>query len=450
MKRFFEVAAITVVFLLICLIYKGQPIISYHDGFSWDGEYYKGITEQFYQGSDRISGEDPFIKRPGTPYLIAAYSRLSGTDLLHSAVLVNLSGMYLATIFLFLWLGFFFKKFWLKGTLTFLFMIAWYLPLRVTLYDPMATDAWGAAWFMAGMLFLPAIRTMFERKKNWALLGYMLPFSLVVEIGSLFRESNAVLFLALFFMVNPLHGFDGFSLKNFSFSQVGRSLQKIWKMYLVRQTGFLFIPLIVILLAKNFLSSHTTVEPSEYSYVKTLFKWFYTKSLPEYLLGLFQACGPLVVLLPFYLKEIKGLLWGKQELLFLLILAFIFGLVGGSDTERIFFESAFPILLIWLGYAIKAIYASSKRWWLFVLCLLQVVSFRLFWNLPDYPSNNWSIPFPFFGFFGDGFQYLFLYSHHGQYILNTILFSEYVFLFLATWYVLSRKTVPKNQKPDLE
>lgn len=444
MKRVYEVAVVSIAFLLICLIYKGQPIISYHDGFSWDGVYYKGIAEQFYQGADLISGQAPFVKRPGTPLLMAVYSRISGTDLLHSALVVNLTGMYLATIFLFLWLGFFFKQFWLKGLLTFLFMIAWYLPLRVTFYDPVATDAWGTAWFMAGILFLPAIRKRFERKKDWALLGCMLPFSIVVAVGSLFRESNAVLFPALFLIVNPLKGFSGLSLKDFTFAQVGRSLQKIWKMYVIRHTLYLFIPLLFLYLSKVYLASHTIVEPGEYSYIKTLFKWFYTKSLPDYLLGVFQACGPLVVLLPFYLKEIKSLLWAKQELLFLVLLAFLFGLVGGSDTERIFFESAFPVLLIWLGYAIKNSCASSKRWWFFVLCLLQVISFRLFWNLPDYPSDNWSTPFPFFGFFGDDFQYLFLYSHHGQYILNTILFFEYIFLFLATWYVLSRKSVRKN------
>jgi len=450
MKRFYEVAVVSIVFLLICLIYKGQPIISLNDGFSMDGVYYKGIAEQFYQGADQISGEAPFIKRPGTPYLIAVYSGISGTDLLHSAVLVNLAGMYLATVFLFIWLGFFFRQFWLKGLLTFLFMIAWYLPLRVTLYDPMATDAWGAAWFMAGMLFLPAIRKAFEGKKNWALLGNLLPFSLIVATGSLFRESNAVLFLALFFVVNPLKAFNGLSVKPFSFAELGRAFQKIRKMYFVRQTWFFFIPLIFILIAKGLASRYTTELPGEYSYIKTLFKWFYTKSLPEYLLGLFQACGPLVVLLPFYWKEIRSLLWAKQELLFLLVLAFLFGLVGGSDTERIFFESAFPVLLIWLGYAIQGFYASSRRWWLYVLCLLQTITFRLFWHLPDYPNDIRNLPIPFFGFFGEHFQYLFLYSHHGQYVLNSILFMEYIFLFLATWYILSRKSETKNRKSELK
>ncbi|HEY5499460.1 MAG TPA: hypothetical protein VIK20_03635 [Bacteroidales bacterium] len=449
MKRIYEVVALTILFLLICFIYKGQQRLSYNGGLGWDGVYYYPIAEQLYQGTDPVSGQAPFIQRPGTPLLIAAYARISGSDILDSAVVVNLAGMYLTTLLLFLWLGAFINKFWLKGLLSFLFMMAWYLPLRVTFQDPMATDAWGAAWFMAGLLFLPPIRKMFERKKDVALFGYVLAFSLVVGIGVLFRESNAVLFLALFFIVNPLKEFKGVSLKNFTFSALGKSLKSLWKLYFVRQTLLLFIPLIFIVLAKELLSNHILIEKSDYSYIKTLFKWFYTKSLPEYLLGIFNACGPLVVLLPFFTKEIRGILREKQELLFLLMMAFVFGWVGGSDTERIFFMSAFPVLLIWMGYSIKRILESSKRWWFYILCVLQTISFRFFWNLPDHPSNDWQTPFPFFGFFGDRFQYLFLYAHHGQYILNSILFAEYVALFLVTWYLLSGKSDVELENSDV-
>jgi len=346
MKRIYEVLALTLLFLLICFIYKGQQRLSYNNGLGWDGVYYNAITEQIFQGSDPVSGQDPFIHRPGTPLLIATYARIYGTTILDSAVVVNLAGMYLTTLLLFLWLGSFFTKFWLKGLLSFLFMMAWYLPLRVTIQDPMATDAWGAVWFMAGLLLIPPIRKMFKQKKDGALFGYLLAFSLVVGIGVLFRESNTVLFLALFFVVNPFKVFKGFSIKTFTFSDLSQLLKRLWTLYFVRQTLLLFIPLIFIVLAKGLLSNHILVEKSDYSYIKTLFKWFYTKSLPEYLLGIFNACGPMVVLLPFFTKEIRVLLREKQELLFLLIMAFLFGWVGGSDTERIFFISAFPILLI--------------------------------------------------------------------------------------------------------
>jgi len=449
MKRVYEVLFITAIFLLICLVYKGQPRISLNGGQGWDGVYYYKITEQIFQGENPIVGELPFIKRPGTPVLIAAYSRITGIDLLDSATVVNLAGIYLTTILLFFWLGVFIKDFWLKGMLCFLFMMAWYVPLRATFYDPLSTDAWGAVWFLAGILLLSTIRRMHELKKRKAFLLYLIVFSIVVAIGTIFRESNVILFLALFFIMNPLSGWKKLSLKHFTFSDLLQSVGGMFKTYDSSVTLFFLIPLVFIMVVKSVLSNNIVIEVGDFSYVKTLFQWFYTKSLPEFLLGIFNACGPLVMLLPFFVKEIRRILWERQELLFLLVMAFLFGFIGGSDTERIFFMSGFPVLLIWMGFAIKETFESSKRWWLYVLCALQTISFRFFWILPDTPSEDWSKPVPFFGFLGEHFQYLFLYSHHGQHILNSILFLEYVALGIATWYVLSRKSNAKNSKASI-
>ena len=440
MKRIFEVAILTVLFLLICFVYKGQSRISLNDGQGWDGTYYYSISEQILQHANPIVGEAPYINRPGTPFLFAVYSRITGADLLNSALVVNLAGIFLTVLFLLFWLSLFIKESWLKIGLCSLLMMGWYLPLRISFYDVMATDAWGAAWFMAGVLLLPAIRRMYERKNNKALLGYVLLFSLIVAFGSLFRESNTILFPALFFVANPLKGFKGLSVKVFTFSALRKSFGNIGKLYNNPQILLLFIPLIFIVLIKIVLSKFILIEPSDYSYIKTIFKWFYLKSLPEFLLGIFNACGPLVLLLPFYIKEVRVLFWERQELLFLCLTAFIFGLIGGSDTERIFFMSAFPVLLIWMGYAIKDIFESTHRWWFYVLCALQTIAFRFFWSVPDFPSNVQRIPVPFFGLLGNHFQYLFLYSHCGQYILNSILFAEYFALLMVTWYILSRKS----------
>lgn len=439
MKRLYEVLFISTLFLIICFVYKGQPRISLNDGQGWDGAYYFKISEQILKGANPVVGELPFINRPGTPFLVAHYSRISGTNLLDSALVVNLAGIYLTVILLLFWLRIFINKFWLRGLLCFLFMMAWHVPLRMSFYDPMATDAWGAVWFMAGILLLSAIRKRYNLNKNKAFAGYILVFSFVVAVGSLFRESNAVLSLALFFVLNPLRGFKNLSVKSMTFSNLRNSFRKIWKLYYSRQTVFLFIPLIFVVLANRILSDFILVEERDYSYLKYAFRWFYTKSLPEYLLGIFNACGPLILLLPFFLKEIKVLLWERQELFLLIIIAFLFGFVGGSDTERIFFMSGFPVILIWMGFSIKCIFESAQRWWFFVLLALHTLAFRFYWTLPDFPSDIRHIPVPFFSLLGNHFQYLFLYSHHGQHILNSILFTEYIVLFIITWFIIQKR-----------
>ena len=439
MKRFLELFFITALFILICFVYKGQARLSLNEGKGWDGMYYYKMTEQILQGDYAVTGELPFVKRVGTPFLMAQYARLTGSGLLESATIVNLMGIYLTVILLVFWLRIFIDRFWLRGLLCFLFMMGWYLPLRIGFYDSVASDAWGAVWFMSGVLLLDVIRKAFCQKRKMVLLFYVLIFSIVVAVGNLFRESNAVLCVALFFVLNPLKEMTLFPVKAVTLSGIKSSFKKTGKLYATPQTILLFIPILVVGVVNWIVSNHIHVAESDYSYIKALFFWFYKKSLSAYLLGVLNAVGPLLLLLPFYFKEMKSILWERQELLVLLILSFFFGYFAGGDTERIFFMSGFPMLLVWMGFAIKNIFESSKRWWLYVLLALQTIAFRFYWFVPDCPNDFWNTPFPFFTLLGSHFQYLFLYSYHGQYILNSLILAEYFVLFIITWYILRKQ-----------
>lgn len=453
MRKILELGFITILFLFVCFVYQNQPRISHQNGQGWDGAFYYSMTEQIMQGNKIISGELPFVKRIGTPFLIAEFSMLSGRNVLDSALIVNLIGTYLTVILLFFWLGFYFRNFWLKCFLCFLLMMAWYVPLRMSFYEPMTSDAWGAFLFMGGLLLITAIRDSIKKRKKLYFIGYLIAFSLVVSVGILFRESNSVLAIALIFVLNPFKALPEQYRISPLINTVKEIFKNIWYVLYNRLTIFLFLPLLFVVFVNVLLTKHIEVAGNEYSYIKALFYWFYNKSLPENILGIFNSYGPLLLLLPFYFKEIKAVLFEKQELIILLLLSFFFGFFAGADTERIFFMSSFPIIFLWLGFSIRNIYNSSKRWWFFVLLFFQTFAFRFYWNLPDFPNDFQNTPFPFFSLIGSHFQYLFLYSYHGQYVLNTLLFTEYIFLFFITWYVLKirgkKKGLYKNTTPDI-
>jgi len=441
MKRIYEILVVSIIFVIVCFIYKSQQRITLHDGKAWDGVYYYSMVEQIQQGASPVVGDLPFIKRLGTPFLIAYFSKFTGKNILDSALYVNLAGSFLTVILLLLWLGFFVKQSWIKILLCFLFMMVWYVLIRYSFYCPLASDAWGAPWFVGGLLLLESIRKSNTNNKNAAFAGYMIAYSLVIAVGNFFRESNAVLCLLPFFVFNPLNNIH-ISPGNMKISDGMRFLKKTWQLYFVPRAVLLFIPVLCIALTNSFINKHIVVnDPKAYSYLLTVIAWVYTKSLPEYLLGICIAYGPLILLVIFFYKEYKALLWERQELFFLLGLSLLLGFIGGSDTERIMFMSGFPIILLLIGISIKTIFDSPQRWWLYVLFVLQAISFRFFWNLPDVTPEKLHTPLPVFGLMSSHFPLLNLYSHFGDYKVNAILLAEYIGLFLATWYVLHHKVV---------
>jgi hypothetical protein len=437
MKRAYEILLVTGLFLAVFFIYRGQPRISLNEGRGWDGASYYEITEQIWKGKDQIQGELPYIKRIGTHFLVATYAQVSGENLLDSALAVNLFGVFCTAVLLVFWLRIFVDVFWIRFLLIGLFLTAWFVPLRFSFYYPMLTDAWGALWFVVGLLLLQTIQRACESGQS--VLGYTLIFSIVVAIGSLFRESNAVLAIALFFVVNPVGG------KEILLQPVTTMWKAFTDKFRSSYGGGRFLifclPLVLLLLANMIVSLYVHNTATDYSYPKAILVWFYEKSVPECILGACIAFGPLLVLLPFYYRQFLTFLKEQQHLMIILLVALVLGYISGQDTERIFFMSSFPIIFILTGKAANMIYNSPQRWWLFVLIFLQTIAYRLYWFLPDYPSQTTHAPVPFFGIMGSDFQYLCLYSHHGNRLINTVLLGEYIFLLVLTLYILHHRVV---------
>ncbi|MEO6960834.1 MAG: hypothetical protein ABIY90_02650 [Puia sp.] len=444
MKRIYEVLLISAGFLIICFVYRGQHRATINPG--WDASYYYSITEQIQKGTTPVAGELPFIKRIATPYLIARMSNMTGMSLLDSALGINLLGTFVTTLLLLCWLGIFFKESWIRILLCFLFMMAWHVPLRFSFYNPMTTDAWGAAWMMAGLLILQLVRKFYANRRTRAWIAYLLVYSLIIGVAALFRESNAILSVLPFFVVYPLGELNIVSATP-PLTRGINILSKTVRTFFNWKTALLLIPVLFVLGAAMFIKKFIVVtDPENYSYIWTAISWLYLKTLPEFVLGILIAYGPLILLVPFFYGKYKSLLRERQELWVLLIVSLLLGLIGGSDTERILFMTGFPVVLILIGISIRQVFYSTQRWWFYLLLVLQSISFRFFWSLPDYPGVNPHAPIPFFGIAGSHFKYLNLYSRFSNYYLNCILLLQFLLLFLATWYVLRNKTVLRKNR----
>jgi hypothetical protein len=438
LKLALEVIIITILFVVISLVYSGQKRISFNDGKGWDGMVYFEMSRQFQQGESHVEGKLPFIKRIGTPYLIGVFSRHTRIDLLNSALIVNLIGIFITVLLLLFWLRIFIDVSWIRVLLLFLFMMAWHVPLRSSFYHPEGTDTWGSLWLLAGLLILQSIRDSYLKTKKLSFLGFV-SFSLIIALGYSFRETNAVMALFPIFIFKPIDDLK-INSKTMTVSHGIEIIKKTWKLYFVRQSLLFTLPFIAIILAKVLIMNIIRInDQDDYSFFIAACSTFYTKSLPEYLLGIFNAFGPLIILVPFYWKQFRSLLIERQELLILLIYSLFIGYTGAGGTERITFMSGFPIILIMIGISIRSIFNSPQRWWLFVLIALQTIAFRFYWYLPDYPNTTKNVPIPFMTLIGSDFQVLDLYSSYGSILINIFLFLEYCFLFFLTMYVLFSK-----------
>ncbi len=429
MKLIYELLITIFLTCIITFIYQNQARTLINNGKGYDGFYYYKICENIQKEKNPIVGEAPFINRVGTFWLISNFSSYSKYNLLKSAEIVNYTGGFLTILLLVIWLRIYIKTYSVRLILTLLFCTCWFLPLRIVKFYPMTSDPWGAFWFLLGLIMLNLLFRALNEHKNK--LFYLFLFSIIVSIGTLFRESNIILAFSILFYDDPIRYKSIFKLnfvKNVIFK---RSL--LIKLFFV-SISVLFTITIKFLTNRYIEKSNFT----NYSYLDSIVHWFYLKSLPQFLLGFFLAYGPIISILPF-IKDNKTFLLKNQSLSFLLICGFGLSYIGGSDTERILYYLTFPIILVLIGISIKNLLLSNQKWYLILILILQTIAYRLFWLTPDFEYNNKIHILAFFNLIGNKFPHLFLYSQHGNIILNTILLIQYIFILFLSSYIIKNK-----------
>jgi|GEM_PF-1610498 len=431
-----EVLGVIVGFMAIFLVYADQTRISLNNGQGFDGPFYYRIAEEILTGNFPVPGEVPYVQRIGACLVPAWISMITGMDLLDGAMWSNLIATLLTAILLVVWLREMVGSPYVRLLLVLLFLMNFRVTLRSAFWYPMVTDGWGSFFLVAGLLCLGGMVRAYDQGARSRLFWHTMGLSLVMAVGTMFRETHALFALVALFVARPVSVVRGMEGR-------GSSWSRLWALYTGRPGRILLIPAVMLVPTKLLIG--WIIAPRynlDYTYVSAMVEWIWTKSLPMVLLSIFIATGPvlLLALVPPGVGAWVHRLRGREDLWSILLMAVLFGWIGGNDSERIFFVAGFPVLLGMVGAAMEAAWSTRARWWLVILLLLQTVAHRYWWPIPDSMADGavGQRIVPVLTIPGTRFDALMLHSFFGNMYVNMIVFAEYMALLIITWLVMQR------------
>ena len=392
-----------------------QKPLTYNQGRGWDGWVYHSVAEQFKAEKWPI-GEAPFVYRIGTPLVVAAFF---GDNLLTGFKVVNVCANLVTTLLFLCWLRLYLRDWRIRLLMTALFMLAWHGPVRFVYFYPALCDNGLFVFLMAGLLSIQKLRAAPG-------IGGFFTLAIITLAGVIVREVMIIIPLAALFVSNPLV-LSRPTDTSWLFAQAERA----WR----RFPWWALLPLAAALLGMLCVRWVVTPHPSiPYEFFGTALWWLYNKSLLLYAQAWFVTFGPIIVAPIYFWRESWQFLARNQFQLVFLVGVAAAAWIGGTDTERFLFWSV-PVVFLLVGKALEN-HAILSRVGLFPLVLLgtQLISQRAFWVIPDFP-RPFVTPFPVLTFPTSTFQYLDLYSCHGNRSIQMLVLLEYVILvmILLVW-----------------
>ena len=422
-----ELALVLGVFVLASVVsqVRQQPI-SLNNGQGWDGVTYFHVADQFAH-HQRPDGEAPFVYRIGTPLLASVVSK---SNLLAGFKVVNIAGSLVATLLFVWWLRFHLTSWKIRVLMTVCFIAMWHAPVRFVYFYPAYADPWLFVALIAGLIGIQHAKSH-PTVARTGLLGS------IVFAGVIFRESALIIAAAFLFSPNPLIQPADASAA-LAHLQVDRLVKRI--------PLILFVPLALGLLGL-LIVSRAASQTNSYSFLKTAVEMAYAKPGLTYLHAWFIAFGPIVIIVMYHWRDAIRILANNQSLLIYLIGFSVLGWIGGSDTERILFWSA-PVVYMLIGKVLEDHPASmGSRPLQIVLCVSHLISARVFWTIPDYPSVAKS-PLPILTIPSSQGQYYDLYSYFASPRIQVISLVEYLALgVVLLWWLNYRAVITRGAHP---
>ncbi len=426
-----ELVIIVGLFILINIVSQiTQQPLTHNKGQGWDGIEYFKMAEQMVDHIRPVA-KSPFVYRVGTPFLVSLFF---GEAIIPGFKTINILGNLISTVLFVFWLRQFINNVKIRLAMAALFLFMWHSPTRFVYFYPVHIDPWLFVFIMAGLLGIKKLQT------NPSFPGILL-LGLLSFLGFFFRESVVLIPIAFLFASNPILMSGKLSLV-FSNKQIIQDIKNFPLMS--------FIPLLCSAIALVVLSNIVT-SSNIYSFLNFAIIWAVSKPITIYLHALFIAFGPIIFLLIYKWRWLISFLAKNQFLLVFLISISILALIGGSDTERIFFWGA-PVVYLLIGKCMEdnPVSINSKK---IVIAFIaaQIISMRVFWTIPDFPKN-FITPMPILTILSNEFQYFDLYSHHGNRSIENISFYQYVTLgiTLLVWLFFHERNIKQMQdgKPD--
>jgi len=192
-------------------------------------------------------------------------------------------------------------------------------------------------------------------------------------------------------------------------------------------------------------------QTNHYRFAETAVAWMYDKPLLTYLHAWFIAFGPMIVLPLLNCNLITTFFRTHRFHLIFLVMISILGWIGGSDTERIIYY-AMPIVYVQIANVLLDTMEVLKHSPILItfIILIQCVSQRIFWYLPDYPPSPHgpihSLPaifgntvqfyhIPFLTILSSCGNYLDLFSFHSGLTIKALTLVQYIIVsvMLLVW-----------------
>lgn len=365
-----EVLLVALVFVVVnATAAASQEPLSFEENLGWDGFFYQRMAVQLSHG-DLPRVDAPFVYRIGTPFLA---SLIPGSDVPGAFRAVNLLANVLAVILLGLFLASYIRSWRVRTLLLVLYVVNWLAPTRFVYFMPIYTDPWDMVFVFAGFLAVARARDLTRRAQL---------LSVITFVGVWFREDVLLLPLAL------LLGWFLTSYLDRSGSAEGRARIGL-------PPSSLLLPLGAG--AVSYVGTHLlATATNDYTYADAASFWAFQKPLLGLLLAWFITFGPVLGLVLFDWRYAVDFLRRNGFFLGYLLGAAAFAWIGGATTERFLLWTT-PIVFVLVGRAIER-HAELLRGSLVLVAALvvaQVLAFRLFWVVPEWPSTAAS-PTPIF------------------------------------------------------
>lgn len=421
----FLITALMVIFVNVFSFYT-QDLISYNEGKGWDGVDYYKIADDI---SNNMVPEAraPFVYRIGTPFLA---SIVEPQNLMAAFTKINIIASSLIPFALLFWISLFYRGLFFRILPVALFSFTWHAPIRMTYFYPIHTDPLA---ILIMLVLLITLNFLFNNEiSKSANQKLFVLFTLLTIIGAFFREIcliPALLYLLVSIKINkPIFNNE---LNRSKLNLVQRIKSTFHAFELKNKMAF--IPILtgfVVLFGIKLFVMNTV----SYSFWGAAISWIYRKSFFMYIHSWLIAFGPILFVLIYHFKESYNFLRTNQLSGFFIIIIALLGLAGGSDTERIIYWSM-PIVYIMIIKILsinKEIYKNAFM--IFYMVVIQLISMRLFWVIPDYP-NNYSSKIPILTSIGSDFPYLDLWTWHGNLKTNLLSFLGYVIAFIIFYSI---------------
>ena len=407
-KRRTEFAVLSLFTTVITAVYFFTQALWSDASVRWDGANYVSMAEQI--AAHKIPTADaPFVYRLGFPALAALLNPQNPSSAMR---LISIASGVAAVFLLWWWLTRFPISSLIRLGLVGIFALQYHGPLRFGIFFPTLTYSLFWVFLLGGLLVLHSMLTSEE-----STILSLIAVAVLCFLGALVRETMLIAPIAML-LFRP-------------------QMRKSSRLTFIKVMTCAFGGCVIGIVCSHKFS----VATGTYSFSKTAESLLDQKTLLELAAALFLSFGPLLAVFVASPARSLQLFEKYRELSALLFVSIALAVIGGSNTEMFMFWAS-PAVFVVMGIILSEdLMRSRHRHFIGVLFAAQLMSERVFLNIP-LPLESNHVPFVIFSPLG-GTSYMQLWSNFAATsILTRIVFTNCLFIFfyaMSFWWTQRQK-----------